>query len=117
MILHPELIRAITTAATASTPEQVLTGSGTRLPFDADQSYGSFRRPTCQSGSDVDLVCFTHAGGRSAYAVCKAWLRIPQQKRRVSGCRHEHRAEERLVGRECVSQCRSRRSRCHYKKN
>src|SRR3546814_12343177 len=34
----------------------------------------------------------------------------------VEAAMNSHRSEERSVGKECVSTCRSRWSRCHYKK-
>ena len=47
-------------------------GVGTKLPFVADQSNGSFR-PDLPVGSDVaDLVPSAYVGGRSAYAGRKA---------------------------------------------
>lgn len=67
-----------TATATFADPRRLTDGggmarSGTKLPSVADQSNGSFRRPTCQSGSDVDdLVPSAYVGGRSAYAGRKA---------------------------------------------
>src|SRR3546814_11117893 len=40
---------------------------------------------------------------------------LSQKARRVTGCLG-HRSEERRVGKECVSTCRSRWSPCHKKK-
>src|SRR3546814_19925865 len=53
---------------------------------------------------------FRRAGARAAYAADRL------SGRRRLGSRHERRAEERRVGEECVSTCRSRWSQYHYKK-
>src|SRR3546814_2274237 len=44
---------------------------------------------------------------------------MPDQRSRLAGSElavHDHRSEERRVGKECVSTCRSRWSPYHYKK-
>src|SRR3546814_20458914 len=41
----------------------------------------------------------------------------PEMRERVLGCEPDRRSEERRVGKECVSTCRSRWSPYHSKKN
>src|SRR3546814_16607391 len=61
------------------------------------QLYGFSQRP--QQAEQWSVAIFGAAGGSSR-----------------SGCRRIHRSEERRVGKECVSTCRSRWSPFHYKK-
>src|SRR3546814_18389124 len=78
----------------------------------------SVRLPACYPHRQDGCGCSTRHSRLASQAESQSWCGrcYPSRSRRWQGCAHM-RSEERRVGNECVSTCRSRWSPYHSKKN
>src|SRR3546814_20135812 len=111
-----------TTSAPSSSTQRIATSSmvgkvASSLPSD------SFRRTIRPSASDSSAVSWTF-GRKRRRVLLLAWLTllpvitplpVSWQRRAIGRSYMQNRSEERRVGKECVSTCRSRWSAYHLK--